>query len=70
MLTLREVAAIMLSSARNVETKLDTKMKDFIDLKSVDVVWRYVVILRFERKNVHTPNFRLPKTRSMVMDAL
>jgi hypothetical protein len=41
-LTLREVAAIILSSARNVETKLDTKIKDFIDLKSVDVACRYV----------------------------
>ena len=35
--TLREVATIMLSTVRNVETKLDTNMKDFINLKSVDV---------------------------------
>jgi hypothetical protein len=41
-LTLREVAVIMLSTVRNVETKLDTKMKDFIDLKSVDVTCRCV----------------------------
>jgi hypothetical protein len=41
-LTLSEVATIMLSTVRNVETKLDTKMKDFIDLKSVDVACKCV----------------------------
>ena len=38
-LTLREVATIMLSTVRNVETKLDTNMKDFIDLELVDVAF-------------------------------
>lgn len=61
-LTPNEVAIIMLSTVRLVDTKPDTKTNDCI-------IFGQSLSLSLERAG-HTPNFRLPKIRSRAMDAL